>query len=109
MIDIDAEFRKIMYGSTTANKPSESDKTLTLDMLRDAARNIGLPIPQVKLSKHVPALGSVHPKSMPSTDDMRKMVSDIGEQLGPVAWVLKTDDRDVVFINPVNAKDQSNE
>ena len=76
-------------------------------MLRDVARKIGPPIPQVKLSKHVPALGTVRPMASPSTDDMRKMVSDIGEQLGPVAWCIKTDFGDVVFINPVNVKEPS--
>ena len=103
MIDIDAEFRKAFGPVTTCNK-QEPDKPLTMDILREVMRSMPPPPPGVRLSKYVPALGSVKPTSSPLTDDMRQMVEDIGEQLGPIAWKLKTDFGEMIVINPVNVK-----
>lgn len=105
MIDIDAEFRKAM-GVSTANSEPEKETILTLDMLRDAMRKLPPAPPQVKLSKHVPALGTLRPKAAPRTDDMRTMCDDIGPQKVPVGWCLKTQFGDMLVINPVNVKER---
>jgi hypothetical protein len=102
VIDIEAEFRKTMFEGTASN--AGPDKPLTLEVLREAMRSLGPPPPQVKLSGHAPALGRLKPTATPMSDDMRQMVDDIGEQLSPVAWILKADTGDVIFINPVNVK-----
>lgn len=104
MIDIDAEFRRAM-GVSTANVEPETETVLTLDMLHDAMRNLPPAPPKVRLSRYVPALGSLRPQADPHTDDMRSMCEDIGPQKVPVGWHLKSQFGDMVVINPVNLKE----
>jgi len=109
MIDIDAEFRKAMgMSGYTSSAETEADKPLTLDILKEAKRKLdalGPPPPQVKLSKHVPALGDAKPSSQPLSDDMRAMCDHIGPQKIPVAWRLKSEFGDMVLISPLNVKE----
>ena len=102
MIDIDAEFRKVFGPTTTCNEP-EPEKRLTMEALRECLSSIPpMPPLDVRLSEHVPALGTLRASADPLTDDMRQMVEDIGEQLGPIAYKIKTDFGDLIFINPIN-------
>lgn len=103
---IDAEFRKAM-GVSTCNVKPEKETVFTMDMLRKAAKDLRPPPPQLRLSKHVPALGELRPKASPHTDDMRHMCEDIGPQKVPVGWQVKFQFGDLVVINPVNLKGKS--
>lgn len=103
MVDIEAEFRKAFGPTTACNEPA-SDRPLTVDDLRKMMKDLPPPPPEVRVSKYVPAMGPAKPSAMPITDDMRQMVDDLGQQVGPIAWKLSTGSGDVFFINPVNMK-----
>lgn len=103
MIDIEAEFRKHLLGTTIQNTPT-TDEPLTVEKLREAARLIGPPPVQVRTSRYVPVLGDAKLKREPITDDMRTMVDDIGPQKVPIGFFFDnpfTGNRCVV-VNPVN-------
>lgn len=106
MIDIDAEFRKAIYGTTTANAAS-SDEPLTIEKLHEAMQKLGPPPPHAHLSKYAPALGDARPTSVPQTGDMQQMMDDIGPQRVPVAYRLSSQFGDMVVINPVNVREES--
>lgn len=97
----EAHTREMLYGATTASEPQD-EEPFTIEKLKQVMRDIGRPPPEVRLSKHVPAMGAMRGKASPVTDDMRQMVEDMGEQRGPVAWTFKYEDREMVFINPIN-------